>query len=96
MAPFLAVFGGIGWGELLIVAFVVLMVFGPKRLPEIAEALGSSVKKFRRATQDAKDEVKREIDVARTDTVRNDPPRTDPPRTDAGNGNSTATPPKDG
>jgi|APLow6443716910_1056828.scaffolds.fasta_scaffold712873_1 TatA/E family protein of Tat protein translocase len=96
MAPFLAVFGGIGWGELLIIAFVVLMVFGPKRLPEIAEALGSSVKKFRRATQDAKDEVKREIDVARTDTVRNDPPRTDTPRTDAGNGDSGATPPKDG
>ncbi|MBK9302780.1 MAG: twin-arginine translocase TatA/TatE family subunit [bacterium] len=88
MAPFLAVFGGIGWGELLIIAFVVLMVFGPKRLPEIAEALGSSVKKFRRATQDAKDEVKREIDVARAET-----PRSEPPRADAGNGGSA--PPKD-
>lgn len=88
MAPFLAVFGGIGWGELLIIAFVVLMVFGPKRLPEIAEALGSSVKKFRRATQDAKDEVKREIDVARTDTARNAPPRSD-----AGDGGDA--PPRD-
>jgi TatA/E family protein of Tat protein translocase len=77
MAPFLAVFGGVGWGELLIIAFVVLMVFGPKRLPEIAEALGSSVKKFRHATQDAKDEVKREIDVARADKARSDPPRAD-------------------
>ena len=68
MTTTLAFIGGIGWPELLLIALVVLIVFGPRRLPEIAEAFGSSIKKFRRATQDVKDEVKREIDA----TPKND------------------------
>ncbi len=59
----LAFIGGIGWPELMLIALVVLVVFGPKRLPEIAEAFGSSIKKFRKASQDVKNEVKREIDA---------------------------------
>ena len=52
-----------GWEWLLILAFV-LILFGPKRLPEIAEAMGKSIRKFKSATKDATDEVKREIDDA--------------------------------
>ena len=36
MIPFLGFFGGIGWPELLVIGVVVLLVFGPRRLPEIA------------------------------------------------------------
>jgi sec-independent protein translocase protein TatA len=68
MTTTLAFIGGIGWPELMLIALVVLVVFGPRRLPEIAEAFGSSIKKFRSATQDVKDEVKREIDA----TPKND------------------------
>ncbi len=64
MTTTLAFIGGIGWPELVVIAVVVLLVFGPRRLPEIAESFGTSIKKFRRATQDAKDEVKRELDVS--------------------------------
>lgn len=60
----LAFIGGLGWPEILVIGLVVLLVFGPRRLPEIAEAFGASIKKFRRATQDVKDEVRREIDSA--------------------------------
>ncbi len=67
MTPFIALIGGLGWPELLLIGVVVLLVFGPRRLPEIAESLGSSIKKFRKATRDVQDEVKREIDAAPRD-----------------------------
>ncbi len=52
-----------GW-ELMLILALVLLLFGPKRLPEIAEAMGKSIRKFKSATQAASDEVKREIDEA--------------------------------
>ena len=61
----LAIIPGVtgGW-ELLLILALVLLLFGPKRLPEIAEAMGKSIRKFKSATQSATDEVKREIDEA--------------------------------
>ena len=41
---------------------LVLVLFGPKRLPEIAEAMGKSIRKFKSATSDATRDVKRELD----------------------------------
>ncbi|HPF35893.1 MAG TPA: twin-arginine translocase TatA/TatE family subunit [Candidatus Krumholzibacteria bacterium] len=70
----LAFIGGLGWPEILVIGLVVLLVFGPRRLPEIAEAFGASIKKFKRATQDVKDEVRREIDSA-PKSKDEDPPR---------------------
>ncbi len=67
MTPFLAFIGGLGWPEILVIGLVVLLVFGPRRLPEIAESFGASIKKFRKATRDVQDEVKREIDTAPKD-----------------------------
>ena len=76
-----------GW-ELLLILALVLLLFGPKRLPEIAEAMGKSIRKFKSATQSATDEVKREIDEAgravngtgepekREEKKRDDEPRT--------------------
>ena len=65
-----------GW-ELLLILALVLLLFGPKRLPEIAEAMGKSIRKFKSATQAASDEVKREIDEAGR-AVNND--ATEPPK----------------
>jgi TatA/E family protein of Tat protein translocase len=67
MSPFTAILGPIGWPELLVILGLVLIVFGPRRLPEIAEALGKSIRKFRSATKSAGDEVKKELDSARKD-----------------------------
>jgi TatA/E family protein of Tat protein translocase len=77
MTPYCAVFGPIGWQELLLILAVVLLVFGPRRLPEIAEALGNSIRKFRSATSNATDEVKRELDAAAQDKAH-DPERKSP------------------
>lgn len=67
--------GMTGWSELLLILALALILFGPKRLPEIAEAMGKSIRKFKSATQDATDEVKRELEDTPDDSRdRNDPP----------------------
>jgi TatA/E family protein of Tat protein translocase len=63
MNPVFAIIPGMaGWSELLLILALALILFGPKRLPEIAEAMGKSIRKFKSATRSATDEVKRELD----------------------------------
>jgi len=83
MNPFFAIIPGMaGWSELLLILVLALILFGPKRLPEIAEAMGKSIRKFKTATRSATDEVKREIDeVGREmsdDSSRDDDRKNDP------------------
>lgn len=49
--------GNIGWSEFLIVALFVLVFFGPRRLPEIANAIGRSLREFRKALNEVRDEI---------------------------------------
>jgi sec-independent protein translocase protein TatA len=62
LGPGFCLIGPIGWGELLIILFLVLLFFGPKRLPEMAEALGKSIRKFKQASRDVKDEIESAAD----------------------------------
>ncbi len=63
MIPFIAMpFGGLGWPEIVVILVLVLIFFGPKRLPELAESVGKSLRSFKSATREASDEVKRELD----------------------------------
>jgi len=48
---------GIGLPELGLILIIALVVFGPKKLPEIGRAMGKSLNEFRRAT----DEIKKDI-----------------------------------
>jgi len=43
---------GIGFPELILILLVVLVVFGPAKLPELAQTLGKALKEFRKATND--------------------------------------------
>jgi sec-independent protein translocase protein TatA len=52
-----AFLGPIGWNELVIILVIVLLIFGPRRLPDFADALGKSIRKFRQATSEARDEI---------------------------------------
>ncbi len=45
----------IGMPELLIVFFVVLLVFGPSKLPELGRAVGRGIREFKRAMNDIED-----------------------------------------
>ena len=58
---------GIGMPELILILALALIVLGPRRLPEIARALGKGLAEFRRATDDLKDELRQvEQDVEET------------------------------
>lgn len=50
---------GIGMPELMVIMVVALVVLGPKRLPEIARALGKGLAEFRRATSDVTEELQK-------------------------------------
>mgnify|MGYP003294934555 CR=1 FL=1 len=58
---------GIGMPELLLILGLALIVLGPKKLPELAKALGKGLAEFRRATDELKSEfrqMEREVDEA--------------------------------
>ena len=61
--PLLAGLGPLGVPELLIIAFVVVLIFGVGRLPEVGGALGKGIREFRHAT---KDDEKKDDTVARS------------------------------
>jgi sec-independent protein translocase protein TatA len=50
--PLLAGLGPLGVPELLIIALIVVLVFGVGRLPEVGGAVGKSIREFRKATKD--------------------------------------------
>ncbi len=57
LAPMpLAFIGGLGPVELIIILVIVLLIFGPMKLPQIGDALGKSVKSFRSAISGKDDE----------------------------------------
>ncbi|MBC8198148.1 MAG: twin-arginine translocase TatA/TatE family subunit [Candidatus Marinimicrobia bacterium] len=47
----------LGPWEIIIIFVVILLVFGGKKLPELAKGLGEGIKEFKKATNDIKDEV---------------------------------------
>ena len=48
---------GLGFSEVLIIMLVALIVFGPKKLPEVARTLGRTVGNLRRAMDDLREEI---------------------------------------
>ena len=52
-----ALIGPLGWQELIILFAIILIVFGPRKLPEVAEAFGKSIQKFKKASRDARNEI---------------------------------------
>ena len=54
-------FGSLGVPELLLIFGVILIVFGPRRIPEIGRTLGKALGEFRKATDDLKNTIDREV-----------------------------------
>jgi len=44
-----------GW-ELIVILFIILLLFGARKLPDLAGSMGKSIKEFRKATRDAMDD----------------------------------------
>ncbi|PIG98950.1 twin-arginine translocase TatA/TatE family subunit [Deinococcus sp. UR1] len=62
----------IGPAELLVILLVALVVFGPRKLPELGKSLGAGLREFRKSTQSLKDGL---------DGTLNDPPPAAPAQT---------------
>ncbi len=55
-------FGGIGAQEIILILLVLLLLFGAKRLPEIAQGLGKGIREFKKAMKETSDELNKAVD----------------------------------
>ncbi len=72
LSPGFCLIGPIGTGELLIILFLVILFFGPRRLPEVAEAIGKSIRRFKQASRDVTTEIESQEDKNRQITQGKD------------------------
>lgn len=56
-------FGGLGVFETILILVVALLIFGPRRLPEIGSSLGKGIREFKRSINEVKHELAEATDV---------------------------------
>jgi TatA/E family protein of Tat protein translocase len=54
-------FGSIGMPELVVIFFLALIIFGPRKLPELGKSLGRSLNEFRRASNELRNSLEEEV-----------------------------------
>jgi sec-independent protein translocase protein TatA len=52
----------LGGGEIILILAIVLILFGAKKLPELAKGLGQGIREFKKATREVTDEVQNAVD----------------------------------
>jgi len=67
-------FGSLGAPELIIILVIALIIFGPRKLPELGRSLGKGISEFKRATSDLQSRVVDEIDADARRTATATPP----------------------
>lgn len=65
-----AFIGGLGGTELMLLLLVVLLLFGAKKIPELARGLGRGIREFKDATREIKDEIENT-----NETIKEIPPK---------------------
>jgi len=68
----------LGGGEIILILALILILFGAKKLPELAKGLGQGIKEFKKATKEVTDEVSSAMDDSASQQRRL-PPTTPPP-----------------
>jgi TatA/E family protein of Tat protein translocase len=62
-------FGSIGMPELILIFIVALLVFGPRKLPEIGKSIGKGLAEFKRASDDLKRTIETEIEQGKNEAA---------------------------
>ncbi len=85
-------FGTLGGPELLLILVIALIVFGPRKLPEIGKSIGKMMVEFRRASNDFKRTIEDEVEA---DKMRQslDEPRSEPSALEASSSQYSSEPP---
>jgi TatA/E family protein of Tat protein translocase len=89
-------FGSIGMPELIIILVIALIIFGPRKLPELGRSLGRSINEFKKASNELRSTLEDEIRVEEqhertTATASATPPAATPPPVDATTVSRTTT-----
>jgi TatA/E family protein of Tat protein translocase len=63
---------GIGFPEMLLIMAIALLVFGPKKLPEIGKSLGRAIREFRRTSDELKERFEEEIHAEEFKSVKDE------------------------
>ncbi len=64
-------FGNIGFPEILVIMAIALLIFGPKKLPEVGRSLGKALREFRRTSDEIKERIEEEIQADEFREIKN-------------------------
>ncbi len=65
-------FGSIGPTELILIFIIALLVFGPKKLPEIGKSVGKAIREFKKASDEIKGRIEEEINASEIKDIGKD------------------------
>jgi len=91
--------GSIGVPEMIFIFVLALLIFGPKKLPELGRSLGKGIAEFRRASNELKSSLEREMNTLEQETRLDEPASSpaqdstakDPAKTETAKGADTPT-----
>lgn len=65
-------FGNIGFPEIMVILALALIIFGPKKLPEIGKSIGRAMREFRKTSDEIKDRIEEEIQAEEFKDIKNE------------------------
>jgi len=65
-------FGSIGGPELILILAIALLIFGPKKLPEVGKSIGKAMREFRKTSDEIKEKIEEEIQADEFKEIKKD------------------------
>lgn len=65
-------FGNLGMAEIIIIVFVILLLFGGKKIPELMHGIGKGVSSFKKGMNDIQDEISKPADSASGSSIKDE------------------------